>query len=59
MNQAACAYSHVLYYREVYPDIVRVATQQQTTQQQTCHLSNKDQIVLQEGTSSKVGKYNF
>jgi hypothetical protein len=49
----------VLYYREVYPDIVRVATQQQTTQQQTSHLSNKDQIVLQEGTSSKVGKYNF
>jgi hypothetical protein len=45
----------VLYYREVYPDIhVRVATQQQTI-----HLSNKDQIVMQEGTSSKVGKYNF
>ena len=59
MNRAASAYSNVLYYREVYPDIhVRVATQQQTTQQQTCHLSNKDPV-LQEGTSSKVGKYNF
>ena len=58
MNQAACAYSHVIYHREVYLDIVRVATQQQTTQQQTCHLSNQDPV-LQEGTSSKVGKYNF
>ena len=55
MNRAAYAYSNVLYYREVNPDIpVRVSTQQQTS-----HLSNKDQIVMQEGTSSKVGKYNF
>jgi hypothetical protein len=55
VNRAACAYSNVLYYREVNQDIhVRVATQQQTI-----HLSNKDQIVMQEGTSSKVGKYNF
>ena len=55
MNRAANAYSNMLYYREVNQDIpVRVATQQQTS-----HLSNKDQIVIQEGTSSKVGKYNF
>ena len=55
MNRAAYAYNNMLNYRGVNPDIdARVATQQQTS-----HLSNKDQIVMQEGTSSKVGKYNF